>query len=65
MTDTERIDWMAHAGDLDISVIQDAPHDGEFLVRADFVSGYGETIRAAIDSAINSSNGQTEIEANV
>jgi hypothetical protein len=58
MTDTERIEWLEHdASDIGISVVQDAPHDGEFCVVCDFPSGcyYGKTLRDAIDSAIRSS----------
>ncbi len=59
MTDTERLDWLARAGDVSISVIQDAPRDGEYCIMSDVAPiCYGETFRDAVDSAIHSSNAQ-------
>lgn len=53
MTDTERVAWLETVGDVDISIIRDAEHDGEVLVRVNWnIYTYGKTLRAAIDKAM-------------
>jgi hypothetical protein len=49
--DSERLDWLSTAGEVSIDLIQDAPNDGDFLVRTDMVEAYGKTVREAIDNA--------------
>lgn len=52
--DAERLDWIGRQclDELHMSLVIDAPHDGEILVYGDGDSfGYGATLRAAIDAA--------------
>lgn len=52
--DTERLDWLARAGDVSISMLRDQPRDGEICVAHDLGHvGIGKTLREAIDDARN------------
>jgi hypothetical protein len=53
--DSARLDWIGHQSleDLAMGLVIDAPHDGEYYVSGDDGrTGYGLTLRAAIDAAI-------------
>lgn len=57
--DAERIDFLARAGDVYITMIQDAPGDGLIRVSHDSgPDGIGETLRAAIDQAMHQQKGE-------
>lgn len=49
--DTERLDWLALAGPVQICLVIDRDLDGEIEVAIDGATGYGRTLRAAIDAA--------------
>ena len=49
--DAARLDWLALAGPTSICVVIDRPHDGEVEVATDDVTGYGKTLREALDAA--------------
>lgn len=49
--DAARLDWLALAGPTSICVVIDRPHDGEVEVSTDDVTGYGKTLREALDKA--------------
>ena len=51
LEDAARLDWLALAGPTSICVVSDRPHDGEVEVATDDVTGYGKTLREAIDDA--------------
>ena len=51
LEDAARLDWLALAGPVSICVVIDRPHDGEVEVSTDDVTGYGKTLREAIDDA--------------
>ena len=53
LEDAERLDWLALAGPTSICLVIDRPHDGEVEVATDDVTGYGKTLREAIDAAMN------------
>lgn len=50
--DADLLDWLAHAGPVSICMVIDRPHDGEYEVSTDYVTGYGETLREALRAAI-------------
>ena len=51
--DAERMDWIARQGDEFTSrILVDCPGDGNYYVSGGYVSGEGETFRAAIDAAM-------------
>lgn len=51
--DAERLDWIARQGDEFTSrILVDQPGDGNYYVSGGYVSGEGETFRAAIDAAM-------------
>ena len=49
--DAARLDWLALAGPTSICVVIDREHDGEVEVSTDDVTGYGKTLREALDAA--------------
>lgn len=51
LEDAARLDWLALAGPTSICVVFDRPHDSEVEVATDDVTGYGKTLREAIDDA--------------
>ena len=51
LEDAARLDWLALAGPASICVVIDRPHDGEVEVATDDVTGYGKTLREALDAA--------------
>ena len=51
LEDAARLDWLALAGPVSICVVIDRPNDGEVEVATDDVTGYGETLREALDAA--------------
>ena len=51
--DAARLDWLALAGPTSICLVIDQPHDGEVEVATDDITGYGKTLREAIDAAMN------------
>lgn len=51
LEDAARLDWLALAGPTSICVVIDRPHDSEVEVATDDVTGYGKTLREAIDAA--------------
>ena len=51
LEDAARLDWLALAGPTSICVVIDRPHDGEVEVSTDDVTGYGKTLREALDKA--------------
>ena len=51
LEDAARLDWLALAGPVSICVVIDMPHDGEVEVATDDVTGYGQTLREALDAA--------------
>lgn len=51
LEDAARLDWLALAGPVSICVVIDRPHDGEVEVATDDVTGYGKTLREALDAA--------------
>ena len=53
LEDAARLDWLALAGPTSICLVIDRPHDGEVEVATDDVTGYGKTLREAIDAAMN------------
>ena len=53
LEDAARLDWLALAGPTYICVVIDRPHDSVVEVATDDVTGYGKTLRAAIDAAMN------------
>ena len=57
LEDAARLDWLALAGPVSICVVIDRPHDGEVEVSTDDVTGYGKTLREAIDAAIAAQGG--------
>lgn len=50
--DTSMLDWLSHAGPVSICLVVDRPHDGEYEVSTDYVTGYGRTLREAIRAAL-------------
>ncbi len=53
MTDKDRIDWLARAGDVWISMAWDCPKDGQICVSHDLgETGWGVNLRDAIDDAM-------------
>jgi len=58
LEDAERLDWLALAGPVSICVVIDRPHDGEVEVSTDDVTGYGKTLREAIDAALAAQGGK-------
>ena len=58
LEDVARLDWLALAGPTSICVVSDRPHDGEVEVSTDDVTGYGNTLRAAIDAARAAQDGK-------
>lgn len=52
LEDAARLDWLALAGPTSICLVIDRPHDGEVEVATDDVTGYGKTLREAIDAAM-------------
>lgn len=58
--DAERLDWVErqHLEELSMQLVVDAKHDGEYYVCGDGNKpGYGPTLRAAIDSAMQGAKG--------
>ena len=51
LEDAARLDWLALAGPTSICVVIDRPHDSEVEVATDDVTGYGKTLREALDAA--------------
>lgn len=51
LEDAARLDWLALAGPTSICVVIDRPNDGEVEVATDDVTGYGKTLREALDAA--------------
>lgn len=51
LDDTALLDWLALAGPTSICLVIDRQHDGEIEVSTDDVTGYGKTLREAIDDA--------------
>lgn len=51
LEDAARLDWLALAGPTSICVVIDREHDGEVEVSTDDVTGYGKTLREALDAA--------------
>jgi hypothetical protein len=51
--DARMLDWLATAGTVLISLVVDAPHDGEICVSGDESIGYGSDLRAAIRAAMS------------
>ena len=51
LEDAARLDWLALAGPTSICVVIDREYDGEVEVSTDDVTGYGKTLREAIDAA--------------
>lgn len=49
--DAARLDWLGLAGPTNICVVMDRTHDGLVEVSTENVTGYGKTLRAAIDAA--------------
>jgi hypothetical protein len=49
--DSGRLDWLALAGPVHICLVIDREHDGDVEVSLDGATGYGKTLRAAIDDA--------------
>lgn len=49
--DAARLDWLALAGPTSICLVIDRPHDSEVEVSTDDVTGYGKTLREALDAA--------------
>lgn len=58
LEDAARLDWLALAGPVSICVAIDRPHDGEVEVSTDDVTGYGKTLREAIDAALAAQGGK-------
>lgn len=44
--------WLSHAGPVSMCMVVDRPHDGEYEVSTDYVTGYGKTLREAIRAAM-------------
>lgn len=58
--DAERLDWLERAGPTSICLVMDRQHDGEIEVSPDDgPTGYGKTLRAAIDAAIATQQGDS------
>lgn len=58
--DAERLDWLERAGPTSICLVMDRQHDGEIEVSPDDgPTGYGKTLRAAIDAAIAAQQGDS------
>ena len=57
LEDAARLDWLALAGPTSICVVIDRPHDSEVEVATDDVTGYGKTLREAIDAATAANGG--------
>ena len=51
LEDAARLDWLALAGPTSICLVIDRPHDGEVEVSTDDATGYGKTLREALDAA--------------
>ena len=51
LEDAALLDWLALAGPVSICVVIDRPHDGEVEVATDDVTGYGKTLREALNAA--------------
>jgi hypothetical protein len=51
LEDAARLDWLALAGPTSICVVLDRENDGEVEVSTDDVTGYGKTLREALDAA--------------
>ena len=51
LEDAARLEWLALAGPTSICLVIDRPHDGEVEVATDDVTGYGKTLREALDAA--------------
>ena len=51
LEDVARLDWLALAGPTSICLVIDRPHDGEVEVSTDDATGYGKTLREALDAA--------------
>ena len=51
LEDAARLDWLALAGPTSICLVIDRPHDSEVEVSTDDVTGYGKTLREALDAA--------------
>jgi hypothetical protein len=53
--DAARLDWIErqHLEELSMALIVDAKHDGEYYVCGDDETGYGPTLRNAIDAAMS------------
>lgn len=51
LEDAARLDWLEIAGPTSICVVIDRPHDSEVEVSTDDVTGYGKTLREALDAA--------------
>lgn len=58
LRDAARLDWLALAGPTSICVVIDRPHDSEVEVATDDVTGYGKTLREALDAAIAAQGGK-------
>ena len=53
VTDGQRLDWLSHAGDVGFGIVTDAPYDGRVYLGHDLgPTVYGETLREAIDAAM-------------
>ena len=52
--DAKRLDWLQRQDldDLAMGLVQDAPHDGEYVLNCGRGPFYGKTLRAAIDAAM-------------
>ena len=59
MEDAARLDWLALAGPTSICLVIDRPHDSEVEVSTDDVTGYGKTLREALDAARKYHRAQT------
>lgn len=58
--DADRLDWLERAGPTSICLVMDRQHDGEIEVSPDDgPTGYGKTLRAAIDAAIAAQQGDS------
>lgn len=51
LEDAALLDWLALAGPTSICVVIDREHDGEVEVSTDDVTGYGKTLREALNAA--------------
>ena len=62
--DSERLDWIAQQSleDLSLALVVDGARCGQYYVSGDaYEAGYGHTLRAAIDAAMNA--GKPELQA--